>query len=416
MKKVLLAIWALFFLVFTKGQSCFSDEMLQQQIAANPALAFQREAIERFTQQWLLENDTRLSEKAVITIPVVVHIVWKTSEENLSDAQIQSQIEALNRDFRMKNTETRAVPAIFKPVLADVEIEFCLAQTSPDGNFTNGITRTQTSISMIGIKFNEGRRTICYTELGGQDAWDTRYYLNIWVGKSAPIFIGEASFPGMSVPAEDGIRIDPAYFGTININPPYDLGRTLTHEVGHYFNLNHPWGSKSENTDCMEDDQVADTPKQAFTYRGECPAHPQISCGTADMFMNFMNYTDDACMAMFTLGQKARMLAALNGPRATLLQSTNCDMPVSIREPQVPIPFRLLENPARDHIYLQFNADFQEFVQLKIFNINGVSLLQDSFFANGTYQRSINQLNSGIYFVILKTKTNIFHKKLIISP
>lgn len=416
MKKILIGLFALFFWVFSKGQSCFSDEMLQQQMAANPALVFQRAAIERFTQQWLLENDSRLSARAIITIPVVVHLVWKTPEENLSDTQIQSQIETLNRDFRMKNVEITSVPAVFKPAIADVEIEFCLAQTTPGGSPSNGITRTQTSVSMIGTKFTEGRRAICYTALGGQDAWDTRYYLNIWIGKSAPTFIGEASFPGMSVAAEDGIRIDPMYFGTINVNPPYDLGRTLTHEVGHYFNLNHLWGSKSENIDCSEDDQVTDTPKQAFTYRGECPVHPQISCGTADMFMNFMNYTDDACMAMFTLGQKARMLAALNGPRETLLQGANCDMPVSAIEPQTHAPFKLLENPARDRIYLQFDSGFQNFVQLQIFNACGIRILQDAFFANDIYQKALHQPKSGIYFVILKTKTNIFHKKLIISP
>ncbi len=416
MKKGIL-LFGLFILFVSKliAQHCASDAYLQQRLLANANVAGQRAAIENFTRRWIAERQNKLQRREVITIPVVFHIVWRTPEENISDAQIQSQLDVLNTDFRAMNLEIAEVPAIFRSAIADAEIEFCLAQTDPDGNATTGITRTQTNVEQIGTKFTDGKRAICYTDLGGQDAWNTEHYLNIWIGKSAPTFIGEASYPGMDVPAEDGIRMDFAHIGTLGtVSPPYDLGRTLTHEVGHYLNVQHPWGTGLDNPDCSKDDEVGDTPRQSTTFRNECPLHPQVFCGTASMFMNFMNYTDDACMAMFTKGQKARMLATLNGPRAGLLASTACQPPVNSSIDVIANKISRMQNPVNEQIRLKFEENITNF-QIRLLNMQGQLLFTDHWQNSDFYTKDVRNLPNGFYLLIFQNESAIFTKKLIIT-
>lgn len=395
------------------AQHCATDLYLQQQIQINPDLILKRAEIERFTQKWIAENSARLSSRQVITIPVVVHVVWNTPFENISDMQIQSQIDVLNRDYRALNVEIPSVPAIFKPAIADVGIEFCLASRDPQGNPTNGITRTKTNV----LQFSP-IRSICYADRGGQDAWDTRQYLNIWVGDISTSFLGEASFPGMDIPEEDGIRIHFEGFGTIGTAgaPPYNLGRTVTHEIGHYFNLYHVWGQNINDPACEYDDEVNDTPRQSSTFRNECPVHPQVFCGTASMFMNFMNYTNDACMAMFTKGQKMRMLAALNGPRAGLLNSLGCQPLVSaVEEPAFVKDIRLFQNPVNEEIKLQSVSGLNEKILVSLVNTQGKVLFTDKWQETIAFVKDISAVPSGIYFLILQNETNIFTKKVIIT-
>ena len=235
------------------------------------------------------------------------------------DEQIISQIDVLNQDYQALNAEIPSIPAVFQPLIADIELEFCLAAVDPDGNQTTGITRKFTN-NPVGIG---GITAIHYSVLGGQDAWDTERYLNIWVAKFAGGIGGISSFPGIGPPEEDGVEVNYLQFGNINVDPPYHLGRTLTHEIGHYFNLEHPWGPSI--TDCCEDDFVADTPESCETYIGQCPTHPAVSCSIPDIFMDFMFYSDDDCMGMFTNGQKMRMLATLNTLRQGLLENDVCE-------------------------------------------------------------------------------------------
>lgn len=395
------------------AQHCATDFYLQQQLKINPNLITKRAEIERFTQKWIAENSNHPSRRQVITIPVVVHVVWNTPSENISDAQIQSQIEVLNRDFRALNVEIPGVPAIFKPAIADAEIEFCLASRDPQGNATNGITRTQTNVSQF-----SPIRSICYADRGGHDAWDTQQYLNIWVGDISTSFLGEASFPGMDIPEEDGVRIHFEGFGTTGTAsaPPYNLGRTVTHEIGHYFNLYHVWGQNINDPACEYDDEVNDTPRQSSTFRNECPVHPQIFCGTASMFMNFMNYTDDACMAMFTKGQKMRMLAALNGPRTGLLHSLGCQPPVGTNEESALAGnIRLLQNPVNEEIKLQSDWFINESILVSLINTRGQILFSETWQGNTFFTKNVSALSPGLYFLILQNETNIFTKKLIIT-
>lgn len=297
--------------------------------------------------------------RSPVTIRMVVHVVWRNAIENISDQQIYSQVEALNEDFGAGNSNASILAGTpFAGLLTDTNISFELADTDPAGNPTTGITRTLTSVPQIGISTIEGRRRVCYTDLGGQDAWCPAHYLNVWVGAFPPGLAGEASFPGQDVPAEDGIRIAPGRLGRLGtVSPPYHLGRTLAHEVGHYLNLRHTWGSGAEDPTCSSDDGIADTPAQAFSYLGECPVGNRFSCGSNNLYQNYMNFTNDACMALFTPGQAAAMHDAITLLRPGLLSASHCSLMVSSshlrpRPPQ----FRVWPNPSSAQVTMSLPA------------------------------------------------------------
>lgn len=300
-------------------------ERLRYLLEKDPSIAQRMAAVEAQTQAYIeqMQREPHLRTNNVITIPVVVHIVYRTPAENISDAQVQSQIEVLNEDFRRLNADRIYTPSLFANVAADAEIQFCLATRDPQGNPTNGITRTQTTKT----SFDPYSDDVKYSSRGGKDAWPTDQYLNIWVCNLSGNLLGYAQFPGGGPPAEDGVVINYRYFGRGgSAQAPFNKGRTATHEVGHWLNLRHIWGDAQ-----CGDDYVLDTPTQEQANYG-CPTFPHPSCGnTSDMFMNYMDYTDDACMNLFTQGQKARMRAVLSptGYRAGLLTSQGCAPPGS---------------------------------------------------------------------------------------
>ena len=258
----------------------------------------------------------------VVTIPVVVHVVYNPASpaENISKAQIDSQIDVLNQDFRATNPDRVGVPSMWTHLIADCEIEFKLAETDPRGNPTDGVTRTETDKTA----FVADEDDVKSSATGGADAWPSLDYLNLWVcgdlrdGFNQPI-LGYAQFPG-GPPDTDGVVIANTCFGTTGTaSPPFHLGRTATHEIGHWLSLRHIWGD--DGSGCGGSDLVDDTPNQARQNFGK-PEFPHISCDNGpngDMFMNYMDYTDDAAMFMFTTGQSMRMSAALEGLRASFL-------------------------------------------------------------------------------------------------
>ena len=248
----------------------------------------------------------------LITIPVVVHVVHRTDEEEISDPQVKSQIRALNRDYRAKNADKRNVPAPWKSLVVASNIQFELASKDPDGNGTSGITGTATTVASFGPDNSvKSKRT------GGADAWPADRYLNIWVCNLSQSLLGYAQFPGGPA-ATDGVVILHSAFGTQGTaRAPFDKGRTATHEVGHFLGLRHIWGDRN---DCSGDDFVADTPAAQRANMGK-PTFPHITCNngpSGDMFMNYMDYVDDDTMVMFTTAQVARMNATLAGPRRKL--------------------------------------------------------------------------------------------------
>ncbi|MCB7480013.1 zinc metalloprotease [Christiangramia sediminis] len=219
----------------------------------------------------------------VVNIPVVVHVVYSNSQENISDQQINSQIAVLNEDFRATNSDAGNTPSEFANLVADSEVSFTLAAVN---------------------RYSNSR-----TEWGTRDEVKATYpptspssTLNIWVANIGGGILGYAQFPGGPA-ATDGVVISPQYFGTTGyVAAPYDGGRTATHEVGHYLNLRHIWGDGR----CKQDDFVADTPDSDGPNYG-CPSYPTVNCRSTDMTMNYMDYVYDECMYMFSEGQKSRM-------------------------------------------------------------------------------------------------------------
>jgi hypothetical protein len=248
----------------------------------------------------------------LITIPVVVHVVHGTEKENISDAQVKSQIDALNKDFRANNTDTGKIPKVWKSLASDAKVQFALATKDPKGKKTSGITRTATKATSFGPN-----DTVKSRKTGGVNPWPTDRYLNIWVCALGQGLLGYAQFPG-GPSKTDGVVILQSAFGTQGTaTAPFNKGRTATHEVGHYLGLRHIWGDRN---DCSGDDFVADTPRAREANYGK-PKFPHVTCNngpSGDMFMNYMDYVDDAAMFMFTAGQVARMNATLAGPRKKL--------------------------------------------------------------------------------------------------
>ncbi|OUV69993.1 MAG: hypothetical protein CBC83_09305 [Flavobacteriales bacterium TMED123] len=325
MKKIFGYILILLFSTKLFAQErCGTTQHLQDLQIQFPEIIEKRVKLEKDIQKWISENPNH-QQKSIITIPVVVHVVYNTSQQNISDNQIQSQINVLNADYRRTNVDAMMTPSVWASIAADCEIEFCLATTDPNGNSTNGITRTQTSNSSFSLQSNDVKSS----SAGGKDAWPNADYLNIWVCNLSGGILGYATPPSGwgGVSQNDGVVVGYRYFGTIGTaQSPYNKGRTATHEVGHWLNLDHVWGSGFGS---CGNDNVSDTPTQEESNYG-CPSFPHNanSCGTSnangDMFMNYMDYTNDGCMNMFTQGQKTRMIAAINQSRPNLLNHNLC--------------------------------------------------------------------------------------------
>lgn len=260
------------------------------------------------------ENQAQLRTQSTIKIPVVVHIMHAPGEvigtqSNLSQAQILSQIAVLNEDFR-KMAGSRGFNTDL--VGADSEIEFCLATRDPSGNPTNGINRVSyVNSNNHNFSFDQSMKAL--------SIWPTNRYLNIWVVKNMNGILGYAYLPeDMATDPQraqiDGVVIGCRFFGSrdkqlagqsFNLDNTFGLGRTTTHEVGHYLNLLHTWGDGG----CEADDEVFDTPNCSGQYFG-CGT-PPVQCGNTRMIANYMDYSDDVCMNIYTNGQKTRMRSAL---------------------------------------------------------------------------------------------------------
>lgn len=318
MNKILFFICALLMLssnAFAQ-RNCGTMEHLHQLEQIDPGLSERMQKIENHTKFMISQDASGVAKNAnLIVIPVVVHVVYRTASENISDAQIQSQIQVLNEDFRRLNADASQTLSQFQGVAADAEVEFCLASIAPNGTATNGITRTSTTNTTFGTN-----NSVKFNSQGGKDAWPAGQYMNFWICNIGGGILGYAQFPGGSA-ATDGIVCDYRYVGTSGTaTAPFNKGRTATHEVGHYLNLRHIWGDGN----CSQDDFVTDTPPSSSANYG-C-ALTTVKCNTLDMVQNYMDYSNDACMNIYTSGQKARMRALFGpgGARASLLSSNGC--------------------------------------------------------------------------------------------
>ena len=239
----------------------------------------------------------------LVTIKTVVNVVYKTTDQNISDAQIKSQFKAMNKDFRATNPDRSQTPTPWKGLVNDVRLQFKLVK----------VTRMKTTKSGFGVD-----DAVKKASTGGIAPFSPKTHLNLWVCALTGGLLGYAQFPG-GPEATDGVVINYRAFGTIGTaQAPFDKGRSATHEIGHYFNLRHIWG---DTPDCSGSDMVADTPNCAGPNFGT-PTWPVVTCNNGpngDMFMNYMDYTDDKAMFMFTAQQVIRMRTALDTLRGGLI-------------------------------------------------------------------------------------------------
>lgn len=286
-------------------RNCASQEVLEEQLKADPSLRTRMDQIEEFTRRALADPTAyRLLPSGIIEIPVVVNVLYKTNAQNISQAQIQSQIDVLNLDFSATNTDYNLTSTYQTVKSGDIGVRFVL----------DAVNRKKTNKNSW--QLNDGMKK---NSQGGIDPTSPTTKLNLWVCNLASGYLGYAQFPGGAA-ATDGVVVDDNAMGTTgSAQAPFNKGRTATHEVGHWLNLRHIWGDQT-----CGNDLVGDTPTHNTANYG-CPAagHKSTCSGTpVEMTMNYMDYTDDACMYMFSLGQKSRMLAvfASGGPRNSFAQ------------------------------------------------------------------------------------------------
>ena len=310
---------------------CGTMENLQRLIQEDPAMAVRMQQIENQTAAYVTLHPQTAGNtiQSIVTIPVVFHVVYANASQNISDAQCQAQLNQLNLDFAKLNTDAGTVPAPFAAIAANTQIQFCMAVRDPSGNATTGIIHKSTTSSSFSTNDN-----IKHASTGGDDAWPAASYLNIWSGNLGGGLLGYAQFPGGTA-ATDGVVFLYSSIGSM-LQPgtasPYNLGRTATHEIGHWLNLRHIWGDSN-----CGNDLVGDTPIQQTSNYG-CPSYPHTTCSngsSGDMFMNYMDYTDDGCMNMFSAGQTTRMQALFgtSGSRVSILSSMGCVPPIGCGVP-----------------------------------------------------------------------------------
>lgn len=382
-----------------QGRTCASADKWQARAQADPQVLARRQAAEARLQAWQQDPAHANSLRGgPVVIPVVVHVVYKTAGQNVSTAQIQSQIDVLNEDFRALNSDIIPINHPFGGAVADCNIEFCLASVDPQGNPTSGITRTVTAADDYA---GANQDDVKFTSAGGHDNWDPTRYLNIWVCNLGNQLLGYATFPDelTASPDLDGVVINYTAFGVGGSSlAPNDLGRTATHEIGHWLFLYHIWGDAN-----CGDDLVSDT-EQAEAENYGCPSFPSNAnnaCGAGangEMFMNYMDYVDDNCMNMFTVGQGNRMHSAISTYRSGLVGNGACNA-TATESPSLAATVRVSPNPGTGQFYLNSSAALSGKLQVRVFNTLGTEVQRHDAVRQLPYALDLSGLPADVYLV-----------------
>lgn len=407
---------------------CGTYELMQQQEQLNPGYLNRVEACFQHAKQVAQSTNTgsRAVGDTIYRIRTVFHIVYTNATENIADSNILSQLEVLNEDFRRLNADTANTRQVFKPFAADAGIEFYLADTDPDGNPTTGITRTQGTPGFLG--FDPFTDNVKSAVTGGKDPWPTDRYLNIWVcNLFGGIVLGYA-FPPDNAPnwpansgtdsTKQGVVLHYAAAGRIYPNPidaSVDMGRSLVHELGHYFGLRHIWG----DGDCTEDDGISDTPDADAAQQQTCDTTSNTCVETPfdypDMIENYMDYSDDRCLNMFTHEQVGVIRAMLQTSRsgiATPVIETGIKHELNNFETVTVSP-----SPSTGTIQLKVKLAVGNEYSFEITNLLGEKILQQANIPAMQQNQTI-QLDtqpSGIYFVRISSAGQSVVRKFQLS-
>jgi len=384
---------------------CMTDSLILESLSQND---LRRSEFENFLAHVNELNgiQTEARQGAIFHVPVVFHIVYNRSEENIPDSRVLEQLLRLNEDFAGENPDRSLLPEQFKHLAGNSRIQFCLATADPTGAISPGITRTSTDLDLIGLRQTGGRRNVFYTDLGGKNSWDSKKYLNIYIADLGTIG-GFAAMPFTATfPEEDAVVLNFRYVGA-NDDGNFSLGRICTHEVGHFLGLFHPWGLEEG---CEMDDRVQDTPRQFGPYF-DCPNDPQFSCGSPDLYMNFMGFVNDACMHLFTKGQINRMQATLIAARPELFSNSPCgEDPIDMSGARISI----FPNPIQSGSLVIQNPDIQNPISsIQLFEVGGRLVLDQKTNRADWAQIQVDHISAGVYFLILHTQNGRQVQRLV---
>jgi len=424
---------------------CNTTNLVNQSIMEDSRNLIAMEEISTKNNKWVSEHKN--DSKTIITVPIVVHIVYKQthanvgSGTNISNAQIEDAIRILNEDFSKTNPEFPSPPRnTFSNLAADVQLQFCLAASDSSGNPTNGVTRTSTSKTNFDAdtESNDMKRN----STNGKDGWDPEKYLNIWVCDltnqgGGGMTLGYAYLPGSVTWSmwKDGLVVDYRYFGTVGVSAPGNDGRTPTHEIGHYLGLMHTFCEETDNNGnpicCDNDDNnwggyVDDTPATKDIYWGSVNSSTNnntcndlsysnnFNTNVLDMDENYMAYSSDTWM--FTTEQAGVMNGTMNGYRSSLKNSpasVNCSGTVSINNLLNNNQIRIYPNPTKGKVLIQNLTNYKS-ENIIFRNILGeIVIISES--NSSLVSVDISSLENGIYFVEISTKNGTRIEKIILS-
>ena len=414
-------------LVFLSGTTysqesvrCGTPHYMERLKAEDPDLESRMARNEVILRNYSSDVQNQRTASTIITIPVVFHILYRNSTQNISQSRILDQLAVLNADYARLNADTTNTPAPFKSLAGASNVRFCLAQRDPAGNATTGIIRKLVTATGYDPISNDA---IKFSSQGGDDAWPTTDCLNVWVanfnGFSNSI-LGISQMPGGSA-ATDGccVRYESvggsAFPGTMS---GFNYGRTLTHEVGHWLALYHTWGD--DGGSCTGSDNVNDTPNQsAENYN--CPTFPLLdNCAPNSpgvMFMSYMDYVNDNCMNMFSIGQTNRLYQALTILRPTVQNSDGCLAPVGMEEITFATEVSVYPNPSTGFVTLTGNLRNRTNMVIRVSNMLGEMVYSRELKNAAALKESIDLsgLVPGVYTISLTADQEMINKKLLLT-
>jgi Pregnancy-associated plasma protein-A/Secretion system C-terminal sorting domain len=407
----------LFFLIshFSFSQKtirCAHQQHHDYLMATNPEYFNERGNIESKLMEMEQTGKRSTNAGLVVTIPVVFHIIYNTAAENISTALINEQMDVMNDDFARLNANAVNTPGVFSSLGVNTGIQFCLAQRDPNGNATTGILRVQTALTSVPT-FPSSISA----------PWNRDNYLNIYVANFSSGVLGVAPYPGGPANS-DYVNVLFSTVGGPNLPGsyiPYHLGRTATHEIGHWLNLIHIWGDDSDingvcsANECSGSDQVSDTPNQCDCHYGN-PSFPQVTCSNGpngDMFMNYMDYSDDAAMNIFSLGQSTRMNNSISVSRSSLLSSQGC-IPLSINQTDDFASLTISPNPTDGKFSINYNLRSTSNITVTISDLTGRNFLKEEI-QNAKIGQKEFYLNApaGCYFARIISSNGNVVKRII---